>query len=545
LHKGGRSPFAKDSEPAATATAAAAGIDLAGMNERIWRFPEKRDFDRIRSIPGGLLVTAQEWPSTPAAGTPSRPLYRFEAFGGAVLTKLEESIDSLSVSPDGRKFISQVGDEWKVRNATGDPDEGRAVDLAAATVAVNPLQEWRSFYHQAWRGFRALFYDPDFHGQDLAGLERRYEAYLPNLTRRIDLNTLLRRAIGNLSVSHITVTGGDLPKGGAGIAAGATLGADLEVADGRFRFSKIYRPRDLALPSSSRSPFDDTDVAEGDYVISIDGEEVHPTREISSYLLGAAGRRVALTVSRDPSGRNARTVSITPLSGDAAIRQAAWIESNRDYVERRSNGPVAYVYIPDFAESGTNIFLQQWIAATDKSAVVLDQRYNPGGIGGDLVFDYVARRPLSEYAFRDSAHLPFPVISVRGPRILLAHEYNGSSSDVFPWLFRAARQGTIVGTRTAGAAVGSWYGMTFQDGGEYIVPMRAFFNPAGTWDIENQGVAPDVTVVQDPRAVLEGRDPQLERAVDLVLRELQQKAAPPPQRPAPLVFPRNGRARDR
>ncbi len=538
LHKGDRSPFATNGpEPPAPTTPLSAKLDFAGMNERIWQFPDKRDYARIASIPEGLLVTAREWPSTPAEGSPHLALYKLGTSGAPALAKLEDSIDRLFTSPDGSKSLSEVGDEWKVRD-TARPDTSRVVDISAATVAVNPAQEWRNLYHQTWRQFRALFYDPTFHGQDLTALERRYEAYLPHVTRRADLNTLLRRAVGNLSVSHLSFVGGDIPKV-AGAKAGATLGADFDVAENRFRFSRIYRPHDLALPMKSRSPFNGTDVEEGDYVISIDGEDVRPTREIFSYLVGAAGRRVALTVARDPAGRNARTVMITPLSGDGAIRQAAWVESNRDYVERHSNGTVGYVYLPDFEESGTNAFLQQWIAATDKSGVVLDQRYNPGGIGGDLVFDYVDRRPLAEYAFRDSDYLPFPVIGVRGPRVLLIHEFNGSSSDVFPWLFRAAHQGTIVGTRTAGWAVGSWLGATFQDGGEYIVPMRAFFNPAGTWDIENQGVAPDLTVVQDPRAVLEGRDPQLEEAVDVVLRDLEQKATLPPQRPAPLVFPRN------
>jgi len=537
LHKGDQSPFVAPTEPAASASPRSDRIDFAGMNERIWQFPEIKDFDHILAIPDGLLVRAREWPSTPAATNARLSLHKFRAFADAPLAKLEDSIDSLYVSPDGRKFLFQVGSEWKVRDSEAGAESFRPVDIAAATVTIDPVQEWRNLYHQAWRAFRSWFYDPNFHNQDISALERRYEAYLPNLKRRADLNTLLRRAVGNLSVSHLSFNGGDIPNESVGAKPAATVGADFDVTGGRFRFSKIYRPHDLALPAAARSPFNDTDVAEGDYVISIDGEDVRPTREIFSYLLGAAGRRVALTVAAEPSGRNARKVWITPLSSDAAIRQAAWVESNREYVERRSNGTVGYVYIPDYAESGTNAFLQQWIAATDKSGVVLDQRYNPGGIGGDLVLDYVARRPLAEYAFRDSDYLQFPVISVPGPRILLIHEYNGSSSDVFPWLFRAAHEGTIVGTRTAGWAVGSWYFTPLQDGGEIIVPMRAFFNPRGTWDIENQGVAPDVTVVQDPQAVLAGRDPQLERAVDLVLHEREQKRPPPPQRPAPLLFP--------
>jgi tricorn protease len=165
LHKGDRSPFATDSERAAPPTPPNAKPDFAGMNERVWQFPDKRDYDRIVSIPDGLLVRAREWPSTPAEGSPNLALYNLATSGAPALAKLEDSIDRLSISPDGSKFLSQAGNQWKVRD-TARPDTSRVVDISSAMVAVNPAHEMRNRYHQTLRQFRALFYDPNFHGQD-------------------------------------------------------------------------------------------------------------------------------------------------------------------------------------------------------------------------------------------------------------------------------------------------------------------------------------------------------------------------------------------
>ena len=182
--------------------------------------------------------------------------------------------------------------------------------------------------------------------------------------------------------------------------------------------------------------------------------------------------------------------------------------------------------------------LRQWTAASDKRGVVIDQRYNPGGWGGDFLLDLVSARPLAAYAFRDAHHLPFPVISHAGPRALIVNERNGSAADVFPWLFQRARIGPVVGHRTAGAGVGHLYGYVFADGGSLSLPLRAFFDPEGGWDIENHGVTPDIEVDNDPAALLRGEDRQLDAAVDAVLKARREQPAPAPKRPESVRFPR-------
>jgi tricorn protease len=459
-------------------------------------------------------------------------------------------VGPFAVSPDRRKLLLLDGDTWHVRplpQGTG----GTSFSLSDVRLTIDPQQEWRQIYHDAWRAMRDLFYDPAHHGQDVDAVEKRYARYLPGITRRTDLTALLYLALGNVSVSHIAFDGGDNGVAPPAIPTAGLLGADLEVDGDRFRFTRVYSGSPFALESPeaiARGPLEGVDppVKPGDFLLRVDDTEVTTERDLHSYLVGTAGRATRITIAESRDGRRARTLTIQPSKSDAALREAAWIDANRALVDARSQGSIGYVYLPDFQERGMAAFLRQWASTSNQDGVVIDQRFNPGGWAADFILDLVSHRPLSSYMFRDSRDLPFPVIGNRGPRALLVNERNGSAAETFPWLFRRSGSGTIVGRRTAGAGVGHLYRLSFTDGGGVSLPLRAFFNPDGQWDIENHGVVPDVEVEPDPAAALHGRDAQLEAAVDAVLARRREHPSPVPSHPKPMVFPaqpKNGTTR--
>lgn len=514
-------------------------LAAAAFAERISTLPfEARDYGTLVLLPdGSLLASVRQWPPTPGGARPTLSLVRLEQ-GSAGPVPVASEVDEFSLSPDGAKLLVQSGDNWSLRSLPAGT-EARPVTFANARVAVVPADEWRQIYREAWRLMRDAFYDPGHHGHDVAELEARYARYLPGITRRADLTALLYLALGNVSVSHIALDGGDSGPSPARPAASGLLGADFTADGDRYRFARIYAAAPFALEAAIASPLAGVEprIGVGDYLLRINGVEVRTDRDIHAYLLGAAGRPTTLTVARSRDGAAARTVTVQPLATDTALREAAWVEANRARVEARSNGTLAYVYIPDFQERGMAAFLRQWTAASDKDGVVIDQRYNPGGWGVDYILDLVGRRPLAWYTFRDARDLPFPVIGNRGPRVLLVNERNGSAADSFPWLFQRAGIGPVVGQRTAGAGIGHIWRLHFTDGGGLSLPLRAFYNPDGSWDVENRGVVPDVEVALDPAAMLRGEDSQLNTAVETALALRARHPTPAPRHPPPLRYP--------
>ena len=514
-------------------------LSPAAFALRIRTLPfEASDYGAITVLADStLFVSARQWPATPGRGRATLALFRLDNRSPEP-AMVASDVDRFALSPDRTRLLVNSGDNWSVRPLPAGTG-GTTFSLADVRLTVKPKDEWRQIYREAWREMRDTFYDPAHHGQDIAALEERYARYLPGITRRADLNALLYLALGNVSVSHIAIDGGD---NGAKVSpppASGLLGADLAIDAGRFRFTRILPGCPFAAESIPAGVFDglDAPVKAGDYLLRINGVEATADRDLQFYLLGTAGRLTTLTVAETPDGRGARTITVQPLASDAPLREAAWIEGNRAIVDARSNGTLAYVYIPDYQERGMAAFLRQWTAASDKDGVVIDQRYNPGGWAADFILDLVSRRPLSYYTFRDARDLPFPVISNAGPRALLVNERNGSAADTFPWVFQRAGVGPIVGHRTAGWGVGHLSQITFADGGALSLPLRAFFNPDGRWDIENHGVSPDIRAEIDPAGALRGEDAQLNAAIDAVLALRKERPISAPRHPEPLVYP--------
>jgi len=394
---------------------------------------------------------------------------------------------------------------------------------------VDPVAEWRQMYKEVLRIERDFFYDPNHHGLDLQALGERYEKYVPGLGSRADLNYLWRDMLGELSVGHLYVGGGDTPQ--ADRVRGGLLGADYKIENGRYRIARVYNGENWNPQTRAPLTQPGVNVNAGDYILAVNGKELRATDEIYSYFEATAGKSVLLRVGSDPSGANAREVTVTPLDSEFALRRLAWIEDNRRKVEQMTEGKVAYVYLPDTHQGGYNYFNRYYFAQADRQALIIDERFNGGGKAADYIIDHL-RRPLWNYwSSRDGEDYTTPATNIAGPKVMIVNEYAGSGGDLLPWLFRRAGLGPIVGKRTWGGLVGIGGYPTLIDGGSVTAPHFAFWSPDGKWDVENYGTPADIEVDLDPKAWREGRDTQLEKAVEVVLDLLKKNPTPVHKKP--------------
>jgi tricorn protease len=314
------------------------------------------------------------------------------------------------------------------------------------------------------------------------------------------------------------------------------LGADYTIDHDRYRFAKVYFGENWN--PSLRAPLTEpgVNVRQGEYLLAVDGREVHGSDEIYSFFLERAGKSVQLKVGPDPGGKDARTVTVVPIPDEHALRQREWMESNRKKVDELSGGKLAYVYLPDTAVNGYTNFNRYYFAQNAKEGAVIDERFNGGGWIADYIVDWLKRPLLAAAMTREGNDSLIPRV-VRGPKVMLINEMAGSGGDALPWMFRRLGTGPLIGTRTWGGLIGIGGYPPLMDGGLITAPRWGLFNPdTGEFDVENKGIKPDIEVDLDPALWRQGRDPQLEKGVTVALEELKEHPAPPIKRPKYPVY---------
>ena len=414
--------------------------------------------------------------------------------------------------------------------ATDAPSGPKPLNLSAMEVRVDPPVEWRQMYHEAFRLERDFFYDAGFHGLDLKATEKVYEPYLAGVGSRGDLNYIFREAFGNITVGHMYVVGGESPPVEA-VPVGL-LGADYRIENGRYRFAHIYDGENWNPQLRAPLTQPGVNVAEGDYLLAVNGRDISGSSNVYSFFEMTANQSVVLRVGPDASGAGAREVTVVPVASEAALRKAAWIEGNRRKVDQLSHGKLAYIYLPDTSAGGYTSFNRYFFSQAGKQGAVIDERFNHGGINTDYILDYLHRTLMNFRTMRDGEDTTTPVSLIQGPKAMIINEYAGSGGDAMPWHFRQAHIGILVGKRTWGGLVGfAGPSEALMDGGSVTSPSRGFWTPNNAWEVENHGVAPDVEVELDPQSVREGHDPQLEKAVDLLLLDLAKHPLPTYHKP--------------
>lgn len=513
-------------------------IDFEEIARRVVRLAvPARDYTWLLPSDAGALLLLERPPADDGRRD-ELTLHRVDVRTGS-LTKLLDGVSWLNADRAGRaiafqkrkKWYMMPTPSWGIFDPGGTGFDDKALDLDDLEVRVDPRAEWRQMYREVWRLERDFFYDPKHHGLDLKEAEARFAPFVDGVGSRAGLNDLFGEMLGELSASHVYVEKGDLsrPRG----RAIGLLGADLRVEEGRYRFARIFQgdPLDTDLKAPLAVP--GAAVREGEYLLAIDGREVRPPADVDEALEGLAYKPVVLRVGPTPDGEKARVVTVETIGYDRPLRRRAWVEANRRMVDRLGGGRLAYVHLPDTGRDGLAAFKRHYYAQVGKEGLLVDGRYNEGGKQPLSVVEAIVRPLMSLRAVRDGIDHPLPIDVIFGPRALLINQGMVSGGDQLAWFFRRAQAGPLVGTRTVGAATSYSSTPELIDGGLVSAPLSAFYSPEGTWEIEGVGVAPDVEVECDPHAVREGRDPQLEKAVAVVLDALKTAPARPPRRPEP------------
>jgi tricorn protease len=529
--RGGAAAAAKKPEPVR--------IDFEGIDQRVLALPiPARDYSGLYAGKAGTFFLLEDVSGPEVTG---RVLHRFD-MSKRKAEKVTEGVNSFDLSANGEKMLLGLGGgpggpggagggRWLIVSATQPlrPGEG-TINTGSLEVRVDPRAEWRQMYREVWRIQRDFFYDPNYHGLDIAATEKRYEPYLERLGSRADLNYLFQESLGNMVVGHHNAGGGDTPQPAA--VQGGLLGADYKIENGRYRFARIFNGENWN--PSARAPLTQpgVNVREGEYLLAVNGRELRSTDNIYSFFEGTAGKQTVIKVGPTPDGKGAREVTVVPVGSESGLRNLAWVEGNRRKVSELSGGRVAYVYLPNTSGQGYTNFNRYFFAQIDKDAAVIDERFNGGGTAADYFIDYM-RRPLMNYwATREGSDFTTPVGAIYGPKVMIVDEYAGSGGDALPWYFKREKIGPLVGKRTWGGLVGIYDYPVLMDGGSVTAPRVAFYSPEGGWEVENVGVAPDIEVELDPKAWRAGHDAQLEKAVEVVMQELAKNPRPVHRKPA-------------
>lgn len=403
------------------------------------------------------------------------------------------------------------------------------LDTASLQVRVDPREEWRQIFREAWRIERDFYWDPAMGGLDWEKIGKRYEALLPWVAHRSDLNYIIGEMIAELSTSHTYVNGGDQPERqhiGVGM-----LGVDFDVNGGFYRFKKIYAGENWN--EQTRAPLTEpgVKVKEGSYLLAVNGEPVRPPTNVYSFFQNLADQIITLKINDKPSAEGAWDISVKTIGNEAGVRYLDWMANNRRIVSDATGGRVGYMHVPDTTIPGIIQFDKQLNAQLDKGGLIVDERYNAGGSIPDFYTEKLRRHLLSLLAGREGKDQPWPPVAIHGPKVMIINELAGSGGDAFPWFFRREKIGPIVGKRTWGGLVGIARGIPLRDGGGVTAPEFAFWSPDnnGEWIVENHGVDPDYEVDQRPDLVVSGHDPQLEKAIEIVKEEMKNNPALPPR----------------
>jgi tricorn protease len=442
------------------------------------------------------------------------------------------SLDAFILSADAKKVLYTKDRAWFIA-AVGpkiNPGEGR-IAAGDVEVKIDPRAEWPQIFNEAWRINRDYFYAPNMHGVDWPAMKAKYAAFLPDLATRGDLNRVITWMCSELSVGHHRGGGGDRLDQPKNVPVGL-LGADYEVANGRYRFKRVLGG--LNWTPGLRAPLTEpgVDVKAGEYLLAVNGRDVRPPANLFSFFENTAEKIVELTVGPNPDGSNSRVVQAVPIANEGALRNRDWVEGNLRKVDQATAGRVAYVYVPNTAQAGYTYFKRYFYPQAHKEAVIVDERFNGGGSVADYYIDILRRPFIANWAMRYGDDLKTPTASIQGPKVMIIDEMAGSGGDLLPWMFRKFKVGTLVGQRTWGGLVGVLGFPVLMDGGTITAPNLAIWTPEEGWVVENEGVPPDIDVEQTPADVIAGRDPQLEKAIEVALSELKKNPTPPAKRPA-------------
>ncbi|HEY9420394.1 MAG TPA: PDZ domain-containing protein [Thermoanaerobaculia bacterium] len=513
--KGGGDP-GEEAPDAAKKPAVRVKVDFDGFEDRVRALPGAAgNYQSLRT--GGDAV----FYLTSSNGPPSLKMFSLADRKEATIL---DGVQSYEVSADGKKVLYRQGPNFAIVNAGpgAKPGDGRLA-LDKLEMKIEPRAEWRQMYTDAWRTFRDWFYDPDIHGVDWKAMRDRYAEMVPFVASRSDLDFVLAELGGEVSAGHVYVEEGNYPAPKR--VDGGLLGAEVEPhSSGYFRVSHIYPGENWH--SDFRSPLTEPGVRveEGEYILAVDGQPTNKVDNFYRLLEGKADRVVTLLVNDKPSAQGARAEQVRPIANEQNVIYLDWVQKTREKVEKASGGRIGYIHLPNTAVEGNRELFKYFYPLANKDALILDDRYNGGGFIPDRMISLLSRPLLNYWVTRDGQPGTTPNFVHTGPKVTLINGQAGSGGDAFPYFFKKTGLGPLIGTRTWGGLIGLSGGPSLLDGGTLSFPTFRFLTAEGQWAVENEGVAPDIEVIDRPDALAKGQDPTLERGIQVLLEELKKSS---------------------
>ena len=481
-------------------------IDIDGIGQRILALPvPERNIAGLAAGKANILFIVEAPLVTramPTSGPTTLTIQKYD-LEKRKLDKVLEGVTGFDVSANGEKMLYRQQQNWFIASTAQPvkPGEGK-LKTDDMEVRVDPIAEWNQMYREVWRLERDFFYDPNHHGLDLKATAKKYEPYLKSVAHRSDLNYLFGEMLGELTVGHLYIGGGDTPE--AKRVPGGLLGCDFSIENGRYRFARVFNGENWN--PSLRAPLTQpgVNVQAGEYLLAVNGRDLSASENVYSRFENTAEKSVVLKVGPNADGSSSREVTVVPVASESNLRYLAWIEGNRRKVDTMSGGRLAYVHLPDTAGGGFTNFNRYYFAQLDKDGAVIDERFNGGGSAADYIVDALKKPVLSYWASREGMDATTPAGVLQGPKVMITNEFAGSGGDLMPWMFRRMKIGPLVGKRTWGGLVGIGGYPALVDGGSVTAPHFAFYSPESQWEVENHGVAPDIEVDLDPGGVAQG-----------------------------------------
>jgi tricorn protease len=519
-------------------------IDLDGIQDRVVSLPAPPgNYGNLLAADGRVYYSS--FPTfglsgpLPGAG-PAIHVFDMEKrkdsvlFGGAF---------NYALSSNGKKLLYAApgpeGGKYGIIDAIPSGEEHHAgdgaLDLSGLRADIDPRAEWKEMFNEAWRQERTYFYNKSMNGLDWKAIGDKYAALLPYVADRYDLTYVIGEMFGELSNSHMYVGGGDTPD--LHPVNVGMLGVDfaLDATSGRYKFAKILPGENW--DAANRSPLTEpgVNVHEGEYLLAVNGHELRAPENPYALFVNTAGENVTLTVNDKPAMEGAREVVVRPLKEEYSLRELNWIETNREKVDKLSDGKIGYVYLPDMEGAGLNEFIRQYFPQIRKQGIIFDVRYNGGGFVDELILERLRRILVGMTSARNFAPSTVPTNVFYGYMACVTNHYAASDGDIFTYFFKMYKLGPVIGTRTWGGVRGIRGDIPLMDGGYVTRSEFSLYGVNSQWVVENHGVEPDYVVEDTPDKLAAGHDPQLEKAVDMLMEEI--KAHPKVLPPVPPALP--------
>ena len=507
-------------------------IDFDGIQSRVARVPvEAANYSNLLAKSGYLIYGAN--PNSYYGRAPdTKSSIRIYSLKDRKETTLLEDDLGFILSLDGSKLLVRDASGFSIMDATPTGAAGKK-PVSTANLFVNrvPAEEWTQIFNEVWRRYRDFFYVPNMHGYDWEALRRQYEPLLQYVSHRTDLTYVISEMISELTVQHAYVEGGDftMPPRPRVALPGARF--TLDQASNRYRISKIFAGQNEE--DAYRSPLTEigVDVKVGDFVLAINGHDLTGKDDPYRPLRNAADSPVQWLVNSTPSTQGARTISYRPITDESKLVYFDWVAANRRRVDELSGGRIGYLHVPDMGADGLSEFIKWYYPQLRKDGLIIDDRANGGGNVSRMLIERLSKRLLgAQFSRTTERPALYPDAAFIGPMATLLDGNSASDGDIFPAMFRAAGLGPLIGKRSWGGVVGIGDHGQLIDGGHVSVPEAGFTNAKGEWIIEGHGVDPDIEVDNDPASVIQGKDPQLERAVAELMKKLKENPPKPPTR---------------